>query len=71
MTRKGRVGRPGLGGPWAGRIREILSTSPELSTAEVLRRLRLLGCPAGKTALYHLVALCRLRGPGEQKSGNC
>jgi len=71
MMRKGRVGRPGLGGPWAHRIREILSSSPELSTAEVLRRLRVLGCPGGKTALYHLVALCRLRGVGERESGNC
>lgn len=71
MTRKGRVGRPGLGGPWVRRIREILSSSPDLSTAEVLRRLRLLGCSAGKTALYHLVALCRLGDPGEEHGGNC
>jgi hypothetical protein len=65
------VGRPGLAGLWAQRVREILSSTPDLSTAEILRRLRLQGCPGGKTALYHLVALCRLRGPELKQSGNC
>ena len=60
MVRKGRVGRPALAAVWAMKIGDILKSQPDIRTAEVLRRLRLLGCPGGKTALYHLVALCRL-----------
>lgn len=60
MTPKRKVGRPSLVGPWAARARDILISQPGLSTAEVVRRLQLIGCPAGKTALYHLVALCRV-----------
>ena len=69
MTRHGKVGRPSIAGSWAGRIREILSSDPGLSTAEVVRRLRGYGCAAGKTAIYHLVALCRRTGPGVKESG--
>jgi hypothetical protein len=60
---KGKVGRPGLAGAWAFRVRDILKVSPDLRTAEVVRRLRLTGCPVGKTALYQLVALCRIGAP--------
>jgi len=61
--RKGKVGRPGLAGAWAFRVRDILKTSPDLRTAEVVRRLRLTGCRLGKSALYNLVSLCRLGDP--------
>jgi hypothetical protein len=63
--KKGKVGRPGLAGAWAVRVRDILRSSPGLSTAEVVRRLRGTGCPVGKSALYQLVALCRLGDPSD------
>jgi hypothetical protein len=63
--RKGKVGRPGLARAWAYRVRDILKTTPGLPTAEVVRRLRLTGCLLGKTALYNLVALCRLGDPSD------
>lgn len=66
MNRKGKVGRPGLARAWAVRVRDILKSSPDLSTADVVRRLRGTGCLVGKSALYQLVALCRL-GPAETK----
>jgi hypothetical protein len=65
MTRKGKVGRPGVAGAWAYRVRDILQSSPGLSTAEIVRLLRLKGCPVGKTALYNLVALCRVADPAD------
>jgi hypothetical protein len=52
-------------GPWAARVRDILKSNPRIRTSEVLRRLRVLGCSGGKTALYQLVALCRLGDPEE------
>ena len=67
MAGKGRLGRPGVAEAWAVRVGDILKSQPELRTAEVLRRLRLLGCPVGKTALYHLVALCRRGDPAERR----
>ena len=63
MAEKGKVGRPSLAGSWASRVRELLALDPGLSSAEVLRRLRVLGYPGGKTALYQLVALCRPERP--------
>ena len=65
MTRKGKVGRPGVAGAWAYRVRDILKSSPTLSTAEIVRLLRLKGCPVGKTALYTLVNLCRAANPSD------
>ena len=67
MGRKGKIGRPSLTEPWAFRVRDILRTQPRIRTSDVLRRLRLLGCPGGKTALYQLVALCRLGDPDEPR----
>jgi len=64
---KGKVGRPGLAGAWALRVRDILRGSPGLPTAEVVRRLRLTGCSVGKSALYQLVALCRLGDPADSR----
>jgi hypothetical protein len=59
MVRSGKVGRPSSVLPWAAPVREILAADPGLCTAEILRRIRSLGYAGGKTALYHLVALCR------------
>ena len=65
--RSGRVGRPSLAWNWAPSVREILRAEPQLRTAEVYRRVRLLGYPGGKSSFYQLVALCRLRPPDAKK----
>ena len=65
MKLKGKVGRPAVVGAWAVKVRDILKSSPDLPTAEVVRRLRDTGCGVGKSALYQLVALCRLGDPSD------
>ena len=56
------VGRPSKIRPYVPRVAEWLRENPNLSSAEVLRRVRLDGYRGGKTALYEVVR--RLRAPG-------
>jgi hypothetical protein len=53
--------RTSLAWTWASSVRELLRAEPHLRTAEVYRRMRLLGYPGGRSSIYPLVALCRLR----------
>jgi hypothetical protein len=54
------AGRPSTVAPYAQSIVEWLREQPELSSAAILRRIRLAGYHGGKSALYELVR--RLRG---------
>jgi transposase len=54
-----RVGRPSKVEPLRGIVGEILAAEPALPSLEVLRRARLRGYTAGKSALYALVAQVR------------
>ena len=53
------VGRPSTVAPFAPQISQWLQAEPMLSGAEVLRRVRLIGYPGGKSALYELVRRLR------------
>jgi hypothetical protein len=54
-----RAGRPSLALPYVDCVRAMLGGEPQLSTAEILRRLRLLGYRGGKSAIYPMVAALR------------
>ena len=54
------VGRPSIVAQYAPQVAEWLREESDLSSAEILRRVRLAGYRGGKSALYELVR--RLRG---------
>ena len=58
------AGRPSTVVRYAPSIVDWLRVEPELSSADILRRIRLAGYRGGKSALYELVK--RLRAPGRR-----
>jgi hypothetical protein len=56
------VGRPSTVACYAPQVAQWLSEDPDLSGAEILRRVRLAGYRGGKSALYELVRLLRVPG---------
>jgi hypothetical protein len=56
-------GRPSIVAQYASQIRQWLREDPGLSSADVLRRMRLAGYRGGKSALYELVRRLRVPGP--------
>jgi hypothetical protein len=53
------IGRPSKVQRFRLSIAEILAQNPDIRSIEILRRVRLMGYPGGKTALYALVATLR------------
>ena len=56
-----RIGRPSTAAPFRPFVEALLAKEPDLMSLEVLRRARLRGYAAGKTALYDLIASVRPR----------
>jgi hypothetical protein len=54
------AGRPSTVAPYTPQVAQWLREDPDVSGAEILRRVRLAGYRGGKSALYELVR--RLRG---------
>lgn len=63
------VGRPSTVSRYAPSIVEWLRDQPELSSADILRRIRLAGYRGGKSALYELVRRLRATGRRMNHSG--
>ena len=63
------AGRPSTVVRYAPSIVEWLSGEPELSSADILRRIRLAGYRGGKSALYDLVRRLRAMGGRMNRSG--
>jgi hypothetical protein len=61
------VGRPSIVAQYAPQVAQWLREESNLSSAEILRRIRLAGYRGGKSALYELVR--RLRGSSLDNSG--
>ena len=57
------AGRPSTVAPYAPQITQWLREHPDLSGAEILRRVRLAGYLGGKSALYELVKRLRVGRP--------
>ena len=64
--RRRGAGRPSTVARHTAAIGEWLSAEPEVSSADILRRLRLIGYRGGKSALYELVK--RLRATSRRMS---
>ena len=60
-------GRPSTVAQYAPQVTQWLREDPELSGAEILRRVRLAGYRGGKSALYELVR--RVREAAERAAG--
>jgi hypothetical protein len=58
------VGRPSVVVEYAPQVAEWLNEQADLSSAEILRRVRLAGYRGGKSALYELVRRVREFGSG-------
>jgi hypothetical protein len=58
------VGRPSVVAGYAPQVAEWLNGQADLSSAEILRRVRLAGYRGGKSALYELVRRVREFGSG-------
>ena len=63
------AGRPSTVARYASSIVEWLREEPELSSAAILRRIRLAGYRGGKSALYELVKRLRVTGRRLNHSG--
>jgi hypothetical protein len=63
------AGRPSTVARYAPSIVEWLREQPELSSAAILRRIRLAGYHGGKSALYELVRRLRAAGRRSNHSG--
>jgi len=63
------AGRPSTVVRYAPSIVEWLGEQPELSSADILRRIRLAGYRGGKSALYELVKRLRVTGRRVNRSG--
>jgi hypothetical protein len=59
------AGRPSTVAPYAPQVTQWLRENPDVSGAEILRRVRLAGYRAGKSALYELVRRLRVGRPTE------
>jgi hypothetical protein len=58
------VGRPSVVAQYGPQVAEWLNAQADLSSAEILRRVRLAGYRGGKSALYELVRRVREFGSG-------
>ena len=58
-------GRPSTVPQYAPQVTQWLREDPDLSGAEILRRVRLAGYRGGKSALYELVRRLRVGRPAE------
>jgi hypothetical protein len=56
-----RTGRPSTVAPYEPQVAQWLREHPDLSGAEILRRVRIAGYRGGKSALYALVMRLRRR----------
>jgi hypothetical protein len=63
------AGRPSTVVRYAPSIVDWLRVEPELSSANILRRIRLAGYRGGKSALYELVKRLRATGRRVSRSG--
>jgi hypothetical protein len=54
------AGRPSTVAPYTPQVAQWLREDPDLSGAEILRRVRLAGYRGGKSALYELVRRLRV-----------
>ena len=54
-------GRPSVVAPYAPQVTQWLREDPDVSAAEILRRVRLAGYRGGKSALYELVRRLRVK----------
>ena len=63
------AGRPSTVVRYAPSIVEWLRAEPELSSADILRRIQLAGYRGGKSALYELVRRLRATGGRVSRSG--
>ncbi len=59
------AGRPSTVAPYEPLVAQWLREHPDLSGAEILRRVRLAGYRGGKSALYELVRRLRVGRPAE------
>ena len=59
-------GRRSTVAQYAPQVTQWLHEDPDLSGAEILRRIRLAGYRGGKSALYVLVRRLRVRRPGNR-----
>ena len=57
------AGRPSTVAPYTPQVAQWLREDPDLSGAEILRRIRLAGYRGGKSALYELVRRLRVQRP--------
>jgi len=64
-------GRPSKVAPYASQVAQWLREAPDLSGAEILRRVRLAGYRGGKSALYELVKQLRAPEPGHRRCPRC
>jgi hypothetical protein len=67
---RGRIsqprGRPSTVPLYASQVTQWLRENPNVSGAEILRRVRLAGYRGGKSALYELVRRLRVERPAEE-----
>jgi hypothetical protein len=61
------IGRPSKVQRFRLSIAEILVQSPDIKSIDILRRVRLMGYPGGKTALYALIATLRAEQQAETR----
>lgn len=65
------VGRPWQMAPYAPQVAQWLREDPNLSGAEILRRVRSAGYRGGKSAFYELVRQLRVPGSGYKRCPRC
>ena len=63
-------GRPSTVALYAPQVTQWLREDPDLSGAEILRRVRLAGYRGGKSALYELVRRLRMQRPVNRASSS-
>ena len=63
-------GRPSTVAHYAPQVTQWLREDPDLSGAEILRRVRLAGYRGGKSALYELVRRLRMQRPVNRASSS-
>src|SRR5207245_5578026 len=63
-------GRPSTVALYAPQVTQWLREDPDLSGAEILRRVRLAGYRGGKSALYELVRRLRVQRPVNRASSS-
>jgi len=65
------VGRPSKITPYVPQVLQWLREDPDLSSADILRRVRLAGYHGGKSALYEFVRRLRVPGSGYRRCSRC